>query len=56
MKSLFWQRLTHKWERTLAELTKDPEKRKELIKRQVAKILANMARNAHRNEETPWDD
>jgi len=52
MKSLFWQRLTHKWERTL----KDPEKRKELIKRQVAKILANMARNAHRNEEEPWND
>jgi len=52
MKSLFWQRLTMRLERTL----KDPEKRKELIKRQVAKILANMARNAHRNEEEPWND
>jgi len=49
---LWLQRLTHKWERKL----KDPVERKKLLKRQLAKILANMARNAHRNEEEPWND
>jgi len=52
MKSLFWQRFTHKWERKL----KDPDYRKKWLKLRVAKILANMAKNSHRNEEEPWND
>ena len=49
---LWLQRLTHKWERKL----KDPDYRKKWLKLKVAKILANMAKNAHRNEEEPWND
>jgi len=40
VKSLFWQRLTHKLKRKL----KDPKKRKKLILHTIAKILAGSAK------------
>jgi len=40
MKSLFWQRLTHKLKRKL----KDPKKRTKLILHTIAKILAGSAK------------
>jgi len=40
MKSLFWQRLTHKLKRKL----KDPKQRKELILHTIAKILTSSAK------------
>jgi len=40
VKSLFWQRLTHKWRRKL----KDPKQRKELILHTLAKILTSSAK------------
>jgi len=51
VKSLFWQRLTHKWKRKL----KDPKQRKELILHTLAKILAGSARK-QRDEDEPWRD
>jgi len=40
MKSLFWQRLTHKLKRKL----KDPKKRTKLILHTIAKILTSSAK------------
>ena len=48
----WWQRFTHKIQATLT----DPVERKKWLKRQAAKILANIARNAHKNEDEPWND
>jgi len=47
VKSLFWQRLTHKLKRKL----KDPKQRKELILHTLAKILASSAKK--RDEDEP---
>jgi len=48
MKSLLWQRLTHRLKRKL----KDPKKRTKLILHAIAKILTSSARK-QRDEDEP---